>query len=250
MMANASRPALVERYLGIMEELVRSRGSSMYGAFIKLLFDRVGGAVLALALAPVIAVLALAIRIRMGTPIIFTQTRIGLRDQPFQFYKFRTMTDARNADGQLVPDQHRMTAFGTFLRSRSLDELPQLWNVLHGEMSLVGPRPLLPQYLPRYNSFQRRRHEVKPGITGLAQVKGRNLLAWDEKFAMDVWYVDHRSAQLDLDILRQMVRSVVMRSCIQQKGHVTAAEPPVRCWVVLRQCPRWFPKALLMFWSA
>ena len=196
----------------------------MYRRILKPAADFVLAAALALLLSPLIAVLALLIRHRMGSPVVFRQTRIGLNDHPFLFCKFRTMTDARDASGALLPDRGRMTPLGSFLRSTSLDELPQLWNVLRGDMSLVGPRPLLPQYLPRYTDFQRRRHETRPGITGWAQVNGRNLLSWEEKFSLDVWYVDHLSAGLDLKILLRTVLAVVLRKGISQQGHATATE--------------------------
>jgi lipopolysaccharide/colanic/teichoic acid biosynthesis glycosyltransferase len=158
----------------------------------------------------------------MGRPIIFRQVRIGLHDRSFGFMKFRTMTNARDRLGQLLPDSERLTAFGQFLRSTSLDELPQLLNVLKGDMSLIGPRPLLPEYLPRYSVDQRRRHHIRPGITGWAQVNGRNGLSWEEKFRHDVWYVDHCSPGLDLKILWMTVSSVLGRSGISQAGHATA----------------------------
>lgn len=160
----------------------------------------------------------------MGKPVIFRQLRVGRLEQTFTFYKFRTMTVERDATGSLLPDAHRLTPVGRFLRATSLDELPQLWNVLKGDMSLVGPRPLLPKYLPRYNGFQRRRHEVKPGITGWAQVNGRNTLSWDEKFEMDVWYVNNRSFRLDLKILWLTLLRVLRCDGISQPGHATMPE--------------------------
>jgi lipopolysaccharide/colanic/teichoic acid biosynthesis glycosyltransferase len=149
---------------------------------------------------------------------------VGKDDHIFAFYKFRTMTDARGATGELLPDEQRLTGLGRFLRATSLDELPQLWNVLKGDMSLVGPRPLLPEYLPRYTAFQKRRHEVRPGITGWAQVNGRNSLTWERKFELDVWYVDHRSFALDLKILFMTLLRVVRREGIAQDGHATMPE--------------------------
>ena len=175
-------------------------------------------------LSPVLGALSIAVRLRMGTPVLFRQTRIGLHDKPFEFLKFRSMTSTRDRNGEFLPDADRLTAFGAFLRSSSLDELPQLWNVLRGEMSLVGPRPLLPEYLPRYSPTQRRRHEVRPGITGLAQVRGRNSLSWSEKFRFDVEYVDACSLRLDVSLLWQTVCSVVRRQGISREGHVTS--PP------------------------
>jgi lipopolysaccharide/colanic/teichoic acid biosynthesis glycosyltransferase len=196
----------------------------MYRQIFKPLVDRLlAGAGLIVAL-PVIVHLAMAIRLRMGSPVVFRQVRIGLNDARFGFLKFRTMTHDRDAAGKLLPDQMRLTPLGRFLRSSSLDELPQLWNVLRGDMSLIGPRPLLPEYLPRYSPMQRRRHEVKPGITGLAQVNGRNSLSWEEKFDLDVWYVDHCSFMLDAKILWMTLRAVVKREGISRAGHATAPE--------------------------
>ena len=166
-------------------------------------------------------VLAWQVRRKLGSPVLFRQVRPGLRGQPFEMVKFRTMTDARGPDGQLLPDAERLTAFGRFLRSSSLDELPELWNVLKGEMSLVGPRPLLMEYLPLYSREQARRHEVRPGITGWAQVNGRNALSWDDKFKLDVWYVDHRSLWLDIKILWLTVRKVLVREGISAAGEAT-----------------------------
>jgi sugar transferase EpsL len=176
------------------------------------------------ALAPVIAITALAVGFYLGSPIIFKQYRPGLNGRLFKLYKFRTMTSGRITGGDLAPDVDRLTPFGSFLRSWSLDELPQLWNVLIGDMSLVGPRPLLVEYLKRYSPFQARRHEVKPGLTGWAQINGRNTLRWEEKFALDVWYVDNRSLRLDLIILLRTVGQVIARRGITRRGHVTA--PP------------------------
>jgi lipopolysaccharide/colanic/teichoic acid biosynthesis glycosyltransferase len=194
----------------------------LYRGFLKPLADRLLAGVGLIALSPVMLVLAVLIRRRMGSPVVFRQTRVGLHDQPFGFLKYRTMTDARDANGVLLPDADRLTSFGKFLRSTSLDELPQLWNVLRGDMSLIGPRPLLPEYLPRYSPTQRRRHEVKPGITGLAQVKGRNALTWEEKFAYDVEYVDRQSFALDVAILWMTLHATVRRVGISQQGHATA----------------------------
>jgi lipopolysaccharide/colanic/teichoic acid biosynthesis glycosyltransferase len=151
--------------------------------------------------APLMLVVALLVRLKLGSPVLFVQERPGLGGRPFRLVKFRTMTDGRGPDGEPLPDELRLTAFGRFLRSTTLDEFPQMWNVLLGDMSVVGPRPLLMRYLPRYDAFQARRMEVKPGVTGWAQVNGRNALTWDEKFALDVWYVDHRSPWLDLKIV-------------------------------------------------
>jgi lipopolysaccharide/colanic/teichoic acid biosynthesis glycosyltransferase len=172
-------------------------------------------------LLPFIAMIALLVRWRLGSPVLFRQTRPGKHARPFKMLKFRTMTDARGAGGDLLPDAERLTRFGRFLRSASLDELPELWNVLKGDMSLVGPRPLLMDYLPLYSTEQARRHEVRPGITGWAQVNGRNALSWDDKFSLDVWYVDNRSIWLDLRIIVLTVFSVLKRSGISAEGEAT-----------------------------
>jgi len=164
---------------------------------------------------------ALLVRVKIGTPIFFTQSRPGLHGNAFTMIKFRTMTNARGADGSLLPDAERLTRFGRFLRATSLDELPELWNVLKGEMSLVGPRPLLIEYLPLYSPEQARRHDVRPGITGWAQVNGRNAISWDEKFKLDVWYVDHQSFWLDMKILLLTVRRVFQRHGISADGEAT-----------------------------
>ncbi len=188
---------------------------------LKRSLDLVLALVAAILLAPVLAVVALLVRTRLGSPVLFRQIRPGLDGKPFEMVKFRTMTDARGADGALLPDAVRLTPFGQFLRRASLDELPGLWNVLRGEMSLVGPRPLLLQYLPLYSPTQARRHEVRPGVTGWAQVNGRNALSWDEKFAADVWYVDNRSLWLDLKILALTVLAVLGRKGISAAGEAT-----------------------------
>ena len=157
----------------------------------------------------------------LGSPVFFRQTRPGLRGRPFQMIKFRTMADTQGADGRLLPDEQRLGGFGRFLRETSLDELPELWNVLKGDMSLVGPRPLLMEYLPLYSKEQARRHEVRPGITGWAQVNGRNALKWDEKFELDVWYVEHHTLSLDLRILWLTFRKVLARDGISAPGEAT-----------------------------
>lgn len=174
-----------------------------------------------LVLSPLLAVVALAIRAQMGAPVLFRQVRPGRHGRPFTIAKFRTMCDATDAGGVPLPDAERLTALGRLLRGTSLDEVPQLWNVLRGEMSLVGPRPLLMEYLPLYSPRQARRHEVRPGITGWAQVNGRNALSWEERFELDVWYVENRSLLLDLRILLLTVRKVLRREGISQEGHVT-----------------------------
>ena len=173
---------------------------------------------------PILSAIAAITYYRMGLPIIFSQIRAGLRGAPFNMYKFRTMTNEQNTEGELLPDELRLTRFGRFLRSTSLDELPELFNVLKGDMSLVGPRPLLTQYLDRYTPEQARRHEVKPGITGWAQVNGRNAITWEEKFRLDVWYVDHQSLWLDLKILILTALKVLRREGISQEGQATAQE--------------------------
>jgi lipopolysaccharide/colanic/teichoic acid biosynthesis glycosyltransferase len=169
-------------------------------------------------------VLIILVRYKLGSPIFFKQIRPGLDAKPFEMIKFRTMIDACSANGALLPDSERLTPFGSFLRSTSLDELPELWNVLKGDMSLVGPRPLLMEYLPLYSSTQARRHEVRPGITGWAQVNGRNSLSWEEKFELDVWYVDNRSFWLDIKILFMTVKKVLLREGISGEGEVTMSK--------------------------
>jgi lipopolysaccharide/colanic/teichoic acid biosynthesis glycosyltransferase len=194
----------------------------MRGFLVKRIFDL--GLVLPalIVFAPLLLLLAWLVRTKLGSPVIFTQVRPGLGGRPFTIYKFRTMTDARDANGKLLPDEQRLTRFGLFLRSTSLDELPEFLNILKGEMSLVGPRPLLMQYLPRYSAEQMRRHDALPGITGLAQVNGRNALTWPKKFELDVWYVDHRSLWLDIKILWLTFWTVIKRDGINQPGHTTS----------------------------
>ncbi len=184
--------------------------------------DVVAGTVLLIAAAPLMVAVAVAVRLRLGRPALFRQERPGISGRPFTLLKFRTMTDARDGSGLLLPDQERLTRLGRFLRQTSLDELPELVNVLRGDMSLVGPRPLLMEYLPRYTPQQMRRHEVRPGLTGWAQVRGRNALSWDDKFDLDVWYVDHRSLRLDARILWATAWSVLGRRGISAPGHATA----------------------------
>jgi lipopolysaccharide/colanic/teichoic acid biosynthesis glycosyltransferase len=190
---------------------------------MKRAFDLITATVLLAVLALPLALLALVIRVRLGSPVLFRQQRPGLHGRLFLMIKFRTMTDARNAQGELLPDAERLTALGRALRASSLDELPELWNVLWGHMSLVGPRPLLPEYLPLYNAHQARRHEVRPGITGWAQVNGRNALSWEDRFDLDVWYVDHQSFALDLRILALTVRKVLLREGISAPGEATVS---------------------------
>ena len=188
---------------------------------MKRLFDLLASAIGLLILAVPLALLAWQVRRKLGSPVLFTQVRPGLNGKPFRMVKFRTMTDARDPSGALLPDAQRLTSFGRFLRASSLDELPELWNVLRGEMSLVGPRPLLMEYLPLYSPEQARRHEVRPGITGWAQVNGRNAISWADKFALDVWYVDHHSLWLDVRILWLTVRKVLVRDGISAAGEAT-----------------------------
>ena len=193
---------------------------------LKRLLDIVGALLGLLLLSPVFLGITLAVRRRMGPPALFSQLRAGLGGRPFRLYKFRSMTDARDGDGSLLPDADRLTPLGVFLRRTSLDELPQLWNVLCGAMSLVGPRPLLPEYVPLYDERQRKRLSVKPGITGWAQINGRNALTWEEKFELDVWYVEHRSLRLDLKILAATAWKVLRREGISAPGAATM--PPFR----------------------
>ena len=188
---------------------------------LKRLFDIFGAVLGLLILSPIIVTLAWLVRRQLGPPVLFQQTRPGLHGKPFQLIKFRTMRNAIGPDGGPLPDSERMTPFGSFLRSASLDELPELWNVLRGDMSLVGPRPLLMEYLPLYSPEQARRHEVRPGVTGWAQVNGRNALSWEEKFRLDVWYVDNRSFLLDLKILLLTVKKVIVREGISANGDAT-----------------------------
>lgn len=188
---------------------------------MKRFFDIVVSVLLLITFGVPVFLLSCLIGIKIGFPILFRQTRPGLKGKPFEMVKFRTMTDKRSVDGNLLPDAERLMPFGSFLRSSSLDELPELWNVLKGEMSLVGPRPLLVEYLPLYSVEQARRHEVRPGITGWAQINGRNALSWDEKFKLDVWYVDNRSIFLDFKILWFTIKKVIVREGITAAGDVT-----------------------------
>jgi sugar transferase EpsL len=188
---------------------------------LKRLFDIVLASMAIVMFSPVLLFVALIIRLRLGGPVIFQQQRPGLRAVPFMVYKFRTMIEGYDSRGGLLPDSERMTQLGVFLRKYSLDELPQLFNVLKGDLSLVGPRPLLMEYLPLYTKEQSRRHEVSPGITGWAQVNGRNAVSWEEKFRYDIWYVDNQSLQLDLKILWMTVAKVLRSDGISQQGKVT-----------------------------
>ena len=179
---------------------------------LKRAFDIVFSAGWLIGFSPLLLVIAILVRLKLGSPVLFVQERPGLRGKPFRMVKFRTMTDGRGSDGELLPDEQRLTSFGRFLRATSLDEFPEMWNVLLGDMSVVGPRPLLMRYVPRYSPFQARRMEVKPGVTGWAQVNGRNTLSWEEKFALDVWYVDHRTFWLDMKIVVMTFFKVLARS--------------------------------------
>ncbi len=196
----------------------------MVASVLKLLFDLALAALGSLLLSPLFLALMLLIRLKLGAPVFFIQIRPGKDGKPFRMVKFRSMTNMRGADGQLLPDARRLTSFGHFLRASSLDELPELWNVLKGDMSLVGPRPLLMEYLPLYSPEQARRHEVRPGITGWAQVNGRNALSWEDKFKLDVWYVDHRTLWLDIKILWLTVRKVLVREGISADGEATMSK--------------------------
>ncbi len=186
--------------------------------------ERVTAGLLLIVASPLLLIIATAVRVRLGAPVTFDQVRIGYREQAFVMHKFRTMTDARDSEGRLLSAEQRITPFGRWLRKTSLDELPELWNVLRGEMSFVGPRPLLPDYLPHYTDEQRQRHNVKPGITGLAQIEGRSLLRWEEKLAKDVWYVQNKSILLDANILFRTARAVITRKGTESVG--TASRPP------------------------
>ena len=195
--------------------------AGIYEKFIKRGLDLLLSGCALLVLWPVLLVLVLLVRSKLGSPAIFCQERPGKGGKVFRLYKLRTMTDERDENGELLPDEVRLTPFGRTLRSLSLDELPELWNIFRGDMSLVGPRPLLVKYLPLYNAQQARRHEVMPGLTGWAQVNGRNLVTWEDKFAMDVWYVDHISFGLDLKILWLTVKAVLRREGISAEGSAT-----------------------------
>ena len=204
----------------IKEEMLGKRKPNL-GNIAKRFLDLLISSFFLIFLSPLLILIAVLVRLRIGSPMLFCQQRPGLGGEPFTIYKFRTMTDERDDQGTLLPDADRLTAFGNFLRSTSLDELPELFNVLKGEMSLIGPRPLLMEYLPRYTSEQMRRHEVRPGITGWAQVNGRNALTWEEKFELDVWYVDHCSLWVDIKILVLTLIKVFQREGISQPGRAT-----------------------------
>lgn len=188
---------------------------------IKRLFDILASSLALILLSPVIAITAYFIHKRLGSPVLFRQVRPGLNGKPFEMIKFRSMKDAVDKNGKLLPDSERLTSFGMKLRSTSLDELPGLWNVVKGDMSLVGPRPLLMQYLPLYNQEQNRRHNVRPGITGWAQINGRNAISWQDKFKLDIWYIDNQSLWLDMKILFLTIKKVFVKEGISANGHVT-----------------------------
>jgi len=193
----------------------------VYRKFFKPILDRVLAFILIILFSPIMMIVAILIYLWDGRPIIFTQERPGYKEKIFKIYKFRTMTNEKDENGKLLPDEKRLKGIGKIIRSLSLDELPQLFNVLKGDMSFIGPRPLLVEYLPLYNKEQRKRHLVKPGITGLAQIKGRNAISWKKKFKYDVFYVNHLSFKLDLYIICQTILKVLKREGISQKGHAT-----------------------------
>lgn len=188
---------------------------------LKRLFDIVVSTLLLVLFSPILAFVAYKVKKNLGSPVLFKQTRPGLNGKPFEMIKFRTMKDAMDAEGNPLPDAERLTPFGKMLRSTSLDELPELWNVLKGEMSLVGPRPLLMEYLPLYNETQAKRHNVRPGLTGYAQVNGRNAISWEQKFELDVWYVEHQSFWLDIQILFKTVQKIIAKDDINAADHAT-----------------------------
>ena len=188
---------------------------------LKRAFDIAASTSALVVLSPVLAITAYKVKKELGSPVLFRQTRPGLHGKPFEMIKFRTMKDATDKEGNALPDSQRLTEFGKKLRASSLDELPELWNVLKGDMSLVGPRPLLMEYLPLYNAEQAKRHNVRPGVTGYAQVNGRNSLSWEDKFKLDTWYVEHQSFLLDLKILLKTVKKVIIKDGISAEGEAT-----------------------------
>jgi len=201
-----------------------SNKKSIYSRFFKRPMDFILSLGAIIVLAPVLLILAILVRVKLGSPVLFKQKRPGLNDKIFTLYKFRTMTDERDENGELLSDSDRLTKFGKFLRSTSLDELPELFNILKGDMSIVGPRPLLIQYLPLYDEHQKRRHEVRPGLTGLAMAKGRNALTWEEKFAYDTYYANHVSFLLDVKIIFWTLAIVFKREGINEAGQATVSE--------------------------
>lgn len=196
----------------------------MYKTIFKRLLDLLLSLIAVVILSPVYLCISILVRVLLGSPVLFVQQRPGVNEKIFKLYKFRSMTDRKDIEGNPLPDEERLTRFGRFLRTSSLDELPELINILKGDMSIVGPRPLLVQYLDRYNNFQKRRHEVRPGITGLAQVNGRNALSWKKKFQYDVWYVDHVSLFLDIKIILQTIKVVLSHSNISSETSATMEE--------------------------
>jgi lipopolysaccharide/colanic/teichoic acid biosynthesis glycosyltransferase len=198
--------------------------AGLYERYIKRLLDVLLSAFALMVLWPVLLITAILVRTKLGSPVIFRQARPGKNGEIFHLYKFRSMTDARDENGQLLPDEVRLTNFGKLLRSTSLDELPELWNILKGDMSIVGPRPLLVKYLPLYNEEQRRRHDVRPGLTGWAQVHGRNAISWEEKFRLDVWYVGHVNFAVDVKVIFLTVKNVFCREGISSETAVTMEE--------------------------
>lgn len=199
-------------------------GLQVLRKMLKRLIDITASGAVLVVLSPVLAVTAYKVKKNLGSPVLFKQTRPGLNGKPFEMIKFRTMKDATDKEGNLLPDSERLTPFGQKLRSTSLDELPELWNVLKGDMSLVGPRPLLMEYLTLYNSEQARRHNVRPGVTGYAQVNGRNAISWEQKFALDTWYVDNQSLWLDIKILAKTVKQVLIKDGISAAGEATMSK--------------------------
>lgn len=191
---------------------------------LKRAFDIVASASALVVLSPVLAITAHKVKKELGSPVLFRQTRPGLHGKPFEMIKFRTMKDVTDEEGNALPDSERLTDFGKKLRASSLDELPELWNVLKGDMSLVGPRPLLMEYLPLYNAEQAKRHNVRPGVTGYAQVNGRNSLSWEDKFKLDTWYVEHQSFLLDMKILLKTVKKVLIKDGINEAGEATMSK--------------------------
>lgn len=200
---------------------MRNYKANVTGLSVKRFIDFTFSVIGLIFLSPIFLILALVVKIKLGLPILFRQQRAGLNEIPFEIIKFRTMLDSRDTKGELLPDSERLTKFGRFLRSTSLDELPELWNVIRGEMSLVGPRPLPIEYLSRYSPQQLRRHEVRPGITGLAQINGRNALSWNEKFELDIWYIENKSLRLDLKILLKTIWSALKRQGVSYSGSAT-----------------------------
>ncbi len=191
---------------------------------MKRLFDFFAALIALIVFSPILFVVAVLVRRKLGSPVLFSQIRPGLNGKPFRMVKFRTMLDANDEKGNPLPDDQRLTKFGGFLRSTSLDELPELWNVLKGDMSLVGPRPLLMEYLPLYTPQQAKRHDVRPGVTGWAQINGRNAISWNEKFKLDTWYVEHRTMSLDLKIILLTIKKVLIRDGISAEGEVTMSK--------------------------